>query len=177
MPNDLATGYVRRAARLALPALLLAQAGCYFIAGVGAAGALVGGAAGAAVASDRPAPVTALGAAVSITLDPPRDLTLVGTGGDTAYVRGARSVIGRVTAERGDTLFVALTEVQGARGPATYPAIAGPTAAVVRDSAVTVRVVTRDASRSSTIFLGAALGATAFITAIFLYCAHTRCLD
>ena len=162
MPNDLATGYVRRAARLALPALLLAQAGCYFIAGVGAAGALVGGAAGAAV---------------SITLDPPRDLTLVGTGGDTAYVRGARSVVGQVTAERGDTLFVALTEVQGARGPATYPAIAGPTAAVVRDSAVTVRVVTRDASRSSTIFLGAALGATAFITAIFLYCAHTRCLD
>jgi hypothetical protein len=168
-----------RAGRLVLlVALALAQSGCYVIAGAGAAGAVVGGATGAIVAGKRPAQVTAVGAAVSVTLDPPRDLTLTGAAdADTTYVRGASAVVGQVVAERGDTLFVALTEVQGARGPATFPAIAGPTAAVVRGPGVAVRVIARDADRRAKILLGAVIGATASILGLYLWCAQTRCLD
>ena len=166
------------ACRLAFAALLVAQAGCYVITGAGAAGAVVGGATGAIVAGKRPAQVTAVGAAVSVTLDPPRDLTRTGAAdADTTYVRGASAVVGQVVAERGDTLFVVLAEVQGARGPATFPAVAGPTAAVVRGPGVAVRVIARDADRRTKILLGAAIGATAFIAGLFVYCGLTRCLD
>ena len=177
-PSLASPRFAGTACRLAFAALLVAQAGCYVITGAGAAGAVVGGATGAIVAGKRPAQVTAVGAAVSVTLDPPRDLTLTGAAdADTTYVRGASAVVGQVVAERGDTLFVVLAEVQGARGPATFPAVAGPTAAVVRGPGVAVRVIARAADRRTKILLGAAIGATAFIAGLFVYCGLTRCLD
>lgn len=168
-----------RASRLVpLVALVLAQTGCYVIAGAAATGALIGGATGAAISADRPAPGSAVGAAVSITLDPPRDLVLAGAaGGDTMWVRGARSVVGHVTQTRGDTMWVAVTAVEGARGPASFPAIAGPTAPIVRGPGVAVRVVTARAHRATATYVGAAIGAAASVLGLYLWCAQTRCLD
>ena len=113
----------------ALAVLLLAQTGCYAIASAGVVAGLVGGAGGALVAAGTPAPERApIGSAVSVTFAPPADLVVVGVARDSARLRGVSSVLGRVTAARADTLWIALAEVQSASGRQSYPASAGPIA-------------------------------------------------
>ena len=83
------------------------------------------------------------GASVSISLDPARDLLAVGPrAGDTTLVRDAHTLIGRLTAARGDTLFVALASATlAAGGRATYPRGSAPTVAVVPPPVAAVRVI------------------------------------
>jgi hypothetical protein len=165
----------RRAAGTVIAlALLLAQTGCVLLAG----GAAVGGLTGAVIATSQPKPTTDVGAAVSVAFDPARDLTIEGgVAGDTAWVRGTRSAVGRVTRVRGDTLFLALAEVVGARGPATFPAVMGPTAVVVRGPGATVRLIARRPGVATATMLGVALGIFGVVAAIYIDCYLNGCYD
>lgn len=172
----------RAACLAAVLVVVLAQSGCAVVAGVGAAGALAGGAVGALVGSSGGgggAPYGGVvGAAVAVDIDPPRDLALVRAApDDTAWVRGVRFLLGRVTAVRSDTLWLAVTEARGSAGPSTFPALAGPVTSVVGGPGVAVRVVARDAGRATTAYVGAALGAAAAILGLYYWCGQTRCLD
>lgn len=152
----------------------LAATGCAIVAGAAAGGAAVGVVAGRAVAGQD----AGAGSAVAVTFDPSRDLVAVGRmPGDTVRVRGAVSLVGRVTVERGDTLRVMLSEARGSDGPATFPARRQPVTSIVRGEGVSVRVINRRPALTDGMFVGALVGATAAFLALVVYCSTTRCLD
>jgi hypothetical protein len=140
----------RRLAPLLACVLLLAPSGCILFGATAAVGA-AGGAAVASSADPHRAPGTLhtsagsfpRGASVSIALDAARDVLTVGPrAGDTTLVRGAHTLIGRLTAVRGDTLLVALGSATLAGGErATYPRGGPPTIAVVPPPVGAVRVI------------------------------------
>lgn len=153
--------WARLAPVLALLALSSAPAGC--IAAGAAAGATVGVAAGDAAARHDSARYA--GTAVAVAFARARDVAMVGSaGGDTTRVRGAVALLGRVTATRGDTLRLAVSEGRGSDGAASFPSGREPTTEIVPGPEVSVRVLSRAPTQTNAAFTGALIGIIVAVT-------------
>jgi len=118
------------------------------------------------------------GSAVGIAFEPARDLAAIGpVGPDTTWLRGATSVVGRVIAERGDTLLVAVSETRGSAGTLKFPPGKGPATSVVRQPGVAIQVLSRQPSRRDGAFVGTLTGLIVAMIALFAVCSATRCFE
>jgi hypothetical protein len=153
----------------------------------GAAGGAAVGIAASGVQQHRTSDVDprGAGASIAVAFAPARDVAVGGGMGgvaaETTWVRGAISLLGRVTATRGDTLLLAVSEGRGTAGVATFPARWEPVAEVVQGPGVAVHLLSRAPVATNNAAVGALLGAvvatTAFVLAVLLYCSNQRCMD
>lgn len=114
-------GGSRRIARGAAAVALCAATTSCIVFGAGAAlGTGVGTAAGVASSPDsdhRTSDGMPVGAAIKVTLTPPRDVFAVKDGtSDTTWLRKASSLVGRIDAIHGDTIHLAVTEASVSNG-------------------------------------------------------------
>lgn len=170
---------MRRLMAAGLAGCLLMNASCAIIAG----GAVVGGVTGAAGSGT---PQVRPGAPVQLRLPAPRDVALLpslaeglvasapSASGDTAWLPQARLLIGRVTAVRGDTLWLRLTEARSGAQRLTYPADRGPLVRLVGEEARRVEPL---GNQPMAAVLGALLGAGAGIVVIMVLCSIEPCLS
>lgn len=178
--------WTRLAPVLAILVFSLAPTGCMVLL-AGAAGGAAVGATASGVAANRAAGTDpgGAGASVAVAFAPARDVALVGgvsgTRAETTWVRGAISLLGHVTATRGDTLRLAVSEGRGMAGVATFPANWEPTIEVVPGPGAAVRVLSRAPVATNNAAVGALLGAVivtaGFMLAAFVYCSSQRCMD
>lgn len=144
-------------------ALTLPLGGC--VAAALAGGAAIGGAAGAWFGShsDRPLPdasnrgALANGTAVVVRFATPRSLTLASrTTRETTQAAGVRMLTGRIVEQRGDTLLITPSEVNGAAGRERmgdqYVVSLPP------DSAMEVQRLSRQPGRTAGLVFGMAIG-------------------
>ena len=164
----------------ALLALLLtvAPSGCMALLAGATGGAAVGVAAGGA--AERRDSTRYAGTSVAVAFAPARDVAVVGAApGDTTWVRGAVSVLGRVTATRGDTLRLAVSEGRGKGGAATFPSGREPMTEIVSGPGVTVREISRIPTQTNAAFTGALIGTilavTVGIVALVIACSGNSC--
>jgi hypothetical protein len=173
----------RLAPILALLLLSVASTGCFAILGAAAGGAAVGVAvSGVAEHRDAGTPPRGAGASLAVAYAPARDIAVVSRmPAETTWVRGAISLLGRVVATRGDTLWLAVSEGRGSAGVATCPTGWEPPAEIVPGPGVAVRVLSRapGAIDNAAVgaLLGAVLGTAAFVLAVLVYCSSQRCMD
>lgn len=111
----------------ALVVLLVPNLACYAV----VAGTAAGGIAGAALA---PGKGIHIGTPVEVTLRPPRDLLLSYEGSrDTSRFYEAGFLRGHVHHARGDTLWVAVTRIEGKDLPSSFPRDNAPLVALPPD--------------------------------------------
>ena len=170
---------MRRLVAAGLAASLLVNAGCAIIAG----GAVAGGMTGAAI-SDTPR--VQPGAPIQLRLPSPRDVALLpplaevleagapSAPEDTVWLPEARLLIGRVTAVRGDTLWLRLTEARSGEQRLTYPTDRGPFVRLVGEEAHRVEPL---GSQPMAAVLGAFLGAGAGLVFIMVLCSIEPCFS
>lgn len=149
----------------------------------GAAGGAAVGAATAGPAERRTVqPGSDVGASVAVSLAPARDVAAVGrVSDDTSWVRDAVVLLGRVTAQHGDTLRIALSEGRGSAGTATFPSPLAPTVEIVRGDGVVVRVLSRAPAQTDAaamgVFVGTLMATAAVVAVVLLACSSQRCMD
>jgi hypothetical protein len=149
-----------------------------------AAGLLVGTTAGAAVGASvgsRQNRASGLGegkdvgAAVVVNFAVPRDVHAVVMRYDSArrviptdsvVVRAVTTLSGRIAADLNDSLVLFVTEANGSRGRVTFGG--KHSTAVLRDSDMNVRILNRNPSRYTGLFLGTLVLAASFL-GLFLY--------
>ena len=135
-----------------------APAGCltYAAAGLGtvAAGSAIG-AATSGSSNDLPA--------VRVRMSRPQEILLVAK--DTVALNDVQSLIGRVVAERGDTVTVAVSEASGLRGRQTFPHSGQHTTTLVRSSAIEIAVLSTNPRRKQRAVLGGIFAGVAFVAA------------
>ena len=160
-----------RAVALLLLALLPTAGACYYVGGAVTGGALLGATLGAA-STPRPLPATArypVGALLVVDFTPPRHLTASMRGErDSLRVPRATRVVGQLRQTRGDTLWVAISELRReGGGPMAFAQGHEPVTSLPPEGLARVHVISSNGKLAQRTLNGALLGA--LIAALLLY--------
>lgn len=100
-----------------------------------------------------------------------------GPRGDSIEVGRLHSVVGRVTAQRGDSIWIMLAETQDAAGRRnSFPFARGPELAVDGRADGALHTIRAGVSRDERVLRGAGIGAAATVLAIIGLCLVTPCM-
>ena len=159
----------------ALAVLLPTLGGCYYFAGAAIAGATLG-----AASTPRSLPLSGrypAGAALMIDFASRPDIAAALPGGrDSLRVEGVSRIVGRLQSTRGDTMFVAITELRRAQGgPMAFANRHEPVMEILPETPARIHVIASNGRLAERVVWGALAGMALSLLLIYLACTPEGC--